>query len=246
MQAKYPEAYRDHQAVVARLTAANDNRPPPAPDWEQSRASRPDGFAGISRSWHPLGSALMNDLATIIKAGGQVKPLPPELADLPPASVKRFVPSNRFSVTAQGYPPVGDRIVPDPDAAFGFAATTYLPEQQPRQKLPFTFGFRPAPSAPSVTRAVPLEEIQPGVYRLYKLGAVTMAPDAEIWMPDWSCSTLLNIGQRLHEPGADNCWEVYVSLKFDGPTYGGDAENDLAWCDQVILVRKSTDQFNKP
>ncbi len=46
-----------------------------------------------------------------------------------------------------------------------------------------------------------------------------------------------NPGQRLYEPGADNQWEAYVSLKFDGPTYGGKAEQDRVLCDRIILVK---------
>ena len=189
---------------------------------------------------------MVSDLATIIKGGGKVKPLPPEFASIDPARVKRFVPENRFFASIKGCSPVGERVVLDPDAAFGFAATTYLPEQQPQQKLPFTFGCRPALRAPSVKRSVKIEEIKPGIYRLYKLGAVTITPASDFWMPEWSGSTSLEIGKRLYEPGAENCWEVYVSLKFDGPTYGGQAGEDRVWSDQVILVRKSEDQFKRP
>jgi len=234
LRADHPQAYRDHRAILARLRAANDVRPPLAPEWEQK---------AVNRRWdrHPLGEAMAEDFATIIKGGGRIKPLPPELVDLAPGRVRRFVPANRFAVAAPGYPPVGERTALDPDAAFGYAATTYLPEQQPRQKLPFVFGCRPARRARSVTRSVTRSvssaEIRLGVYGLYKLGRVTLTPESEIWMPEWSCSTMLEIGRRLYEPGADNCWEIYASLKFDGPTYGGAAGADRVWCDQIIAVR---------
>jgi len=240
---KYPEIYRDHQVFVERISAAEKNTPLPMAAWEQERASRPEGFAEIRRKWMPLGDSVVSDLATIIKGGGQVKPLPQELAGLDQSRVKRFVPANRFSVVGKDYPPVGDRVVLDPDAAFGFAATTYLPPQHPGQKLPFTFGYRQERKSPSITRSIKLDEITPGVYRLYKLGEVIVTPAAMIWMPEWSCSTILEIGQRLYEPGAENRWEAYLSLKFDGPTYGGPAKEDRVLVDQVIMVRKSDDQF---
>ena len=63
------------------------------------------------------------------------------------------------------------------------------------------------------------------------------------------------LGERLFEPGANNVWTAYVSLKFDGPTYGskpnepllapadrihyrGLAESDLVLVDRIILVKK--------
>lgn len=250
LQEAYPGAYPDHEAVVARIEAANAAQPPATPEWESRRAVRPDGLAGITRDWHrhPLGGeGLVRDLTHVIRGGGRARPLPPPLADLPPERVRRFVPENRFSVTGAGYPPMGDRIVPDPEAAFGFAATTYLPPQHPRQKLPFTFGCRPSRTAESVTRSVGRGEIVPGGYRLYQVpGVVTPTLDTEVWMPAWSSSTQLQIGSRLFEPGADNQWEIYVSLKFDGPTYGGSAEEDRVWCDQVIAVRIGKGQFEAP
>ncbi len=250
LQEAYPGAYPDHEAVVARIEAAQAAQPPPAPEWESRRAARPDGLAGISRDWHrqPLGGeGLVRDLTNVIRGGGRARPLPPELAALPPGRVRRFVPENRFSVTGAGYPPMEDRTVPDPEAAFGFAATTYLPPQHPRQKLPFTVGCRPSRTAQSVTRSVARDEIVPGAYRLYQVpGVVTLTPETEIWMPEWSCSTQLQLGSRLYEPGADNQWTIYVSLKFDGPTYGGAATEDRVWCDQVIAVDMSGAQFQAP
>lgn len=247
LRVKYPECYGDYQMVRERIARANNLRAPTPPEWENSRRSRLDG-RGTNREWrnHPLGEELADDLTAIIKGGGQCKPLPQELSKVDPNLVKRFVPRNQALKAPKDYSPVGDRVVIDPDAAFGYAATSYLPKQQPEQKLPFTFGVRPQRGKPSVSRSINLDEIQPGRYRLYKLGDVALTPQSQFWMPEWSCSTLLEIGKRLFEPGADNRWELYASLKFDGPTYKGSAAEDRVWCDQVILVQKSKNQFATP
>ena len=42
----------------------------------------------------------------------------------------------------------------------------------------------------------------------------------------------------MYDSESDNLWDAYVSLKFDGPTYGGKAKEDLVLCDQIILVKK--------
>jgi hypothetical protein len=49
---------------------------------------------------------------------------------------------------------------------------------------------------------------------------------------------LEQLGERLHEPGTPNLWEAWVSLKFDGPTYGGTAAEDQVLCDRIIVVKQ--------
>jgi hypothetical protein len=51
------------------------------------------------------------------------------------------------------------------------------------------------------------------------------------------------VGTRVYEPGAPNVWHAWVSIKSDGPSYGGTAKEDLVLVDQIILVKKITNQF---
>jgi len=105
---------------------------------------------------------------------------------------------------------------------------------------------------------VALAEIEPGVYRMYKLGAIDVTPSCIIWFSARSWETNLALGERLYAPGEDNRWEAYVSLKFSGPTYGsevdptlvppaelpnygdyrrGEKGKDLVLVDRVVLVK---------
>lgn len=81
------------------------------------------------------------------------------------------------------------------------------------------------------------KDINPGKYRLYKLGSITLTPDCWIWFSAKSWATNQQLGERLYEPGALNQWEAWVSLKFDGPIYGGTEKEDLVLCDRIIVVK---------
>jgi len=121
--------------------------------------------------------------------------------------------------------------------------------------LPFNFGFYQSDTKThGARRALTAGEITPGKYHLYKLGPVTITPDCLVWFSARSWETNLRLGERLFEPGEANVWTAYVSLKFEGPSYGGAvdqdllppaervhygglAESDLVLVDRIILVR---------
>ena len=197
-----------------------------------------------------------DDFATLIEAGGEVKPLPKEFGGIDPGKIRQF--AARYPSNSRD----GRGMVLDQEAAFGYAVPVVMPD------LPFTFGFYQNDSKThGVKNKLGLEEITPGEYKIYKLGMLTLTPDCIIWFSS-SWMTQLKIGERLYEPGSDNVWEAYVSLKFDGGgAYGGKAdetllplkerkfygdtaagktETELVLVDRIILVEKSADQFKKP
>jgi hypothetical protein len=190
------------------------------------------------------GESELVDLLTVIQGGGKIKPLPPEFAGIPPEKIRQFVPENK----GHGKEASKQKTILDPDAAFGYAATVH---RQLDRDLPFAFGFFQtrigATEAPWGTfgaqRELKLEDITPGVYRLYKLGTIEVTSNCYIWLQvcqGWA--TVLDLGERLHDAAnpapKDNCWEAHVSLKFDGPAYGGKAAENIVLCDQIILVKK--------
>jgi hypothetical protein len=59
-----------------------------------------------------------------------------------------------------------------------------------------------------------------------------------------SGNSRLDIGQRLYEPGAENRWKAYISMKFDGPLYGGAGEKNRLLVDRIDLVQLGLDQFD--
>ena len=98
----------------------------------------------------------------------------------------------------------------------------------------------------TLQRELSTGEITLGEYRVYELGEIEVSPECMIWFSAQSWATHLDIGSRLHEPGAGNRWRAYASMRFDGPAYGGGAGKDEVLVDRVILVPVSKDQFEAP
>ena len=98
---------------------------------------------------------------------------------------------------------------------------------------------------PGARLSIDKNRIKPGVYTLYDLGDIVVTPDSWIWFSQ-SWSTYLDVGTRIYEPGAANVWHAWVSMKFDGPSCGGTAKDDLVLVDRIILVRKGAGQFDAP
>ena len=78
-------------------------------------------------------------------------------------------------------------------------------------------------------------------YHFYHLGTARLGPDSVVWAHGtWLLTCVLDKAYQLAD-GIDpsiNDWDVYVSLKFTGPSYVEGSENeDAVWMDRVILAR---------
>lgn len=127
--------------------------------------------------------------------------------------------------------------VRDPEAALG-CATAIQPE------LPLTFGIYQllddhwdGRAGTRYDRSLGLDQIRPGHYQLHKLGEIEVVRGTHLWFTR-SWRPELRFGGDLYKPGQDNRYDLYVSLKCDGPLYRGKASADMVWCDQVILIKK--------
>ena len=209
----WPDVYTDHQQVAERVLAAN----------------RAKSDAGVAPAWK-LGEALVARFATLIDAGGE-KPLPADFDGIDRDRIRTFLPRNN----ARGEK---KRSVEDDEAAFGTAAVVDQPGE------PFRCGFSEWKTrVPSVVThgprlEIPRDGITPGKYRLYPLGEFDLTTDDSLFWFGRSWATNFEVGSQLYFPGEPNRWKAWVSLKFNGPAYGGEGE-DQVLCDRVILVRQS-------
>ncbi len=213
LKKRYPAYFRDYRPFADRIEAVNQAKAP----------------AGMKP--RPLGKRALADFIAIIQGGGMEKPLPAQFDGIDRPRIRTFLPANK----GRGK---GPRCVADPDAARGYAVTVDRPD------MPFQFGFyqwksrNPSSGAHGPRVSLSSDDITPGVYRLYKLGTITVSPDCVIWFSAKSWLTNLSLGDRLYEPGGDNTWTAYVSLKFEGPAYAGAEKNDRVLVDRIILVRQ--------
>ena len=207
--------------------------------WFKLRKTHPDYFQDATvfasrikaASPRPFAPGALGDFMAIIEGGGEQKPLPAEFDGIDRSRIQTFVPTNSGRQA-------GPLTVKDAEAAWGYATTIHEPD------LPFQIGFyqwesrQPSKGKEGARIRLEQKDITPGEYRLYKLGPITLTPDSWIWFSAKSWATNQQLGERLYEPGASNQWEAWVSLKFDGPTYGGTAKEDLVLCDRIIVVKK--------
>lgn len=207
--------------------------------WFKLRKARPDYFQDAktfasrikAASPRPFAPGALADFMAIIEGGGEEKPLPAEFNGIERSRIQTFVPTNSGRQA-------GPLTVKDAEAAWGYAATIHEPD------LPFQIGFyqwesrQPSKGKEGARLRLEQKDITPGKYRLYKLGGITLVPDCWIWFSAKSWATNQQLGERLYEPGTSNQWDAWVSLKFDGPTYGGTATADLVLCDRIIVVKQ--------
>ena len=186
-----------------------------------AKVNQADAPAGMRH--RPLGGSVLKDFVNKIRGGGREKPLPKQFEGIDPARIRTFLP-HRY----RGEPAT----VADRDAAFGYAAVVDKPD------LPFNFGFYQNDTKISgPRRKLKREEIQPGRYQVYHLGLIHLTPDCKLWFSAKSWATKVQLGECLYDPVAETRWDAYVSLKFEGPDYGGTTKENLVLCDRIILIK---------
>lgn len=186
----------------------------------------------------PLGKSVLDEFMMVIDAGGQHKPLPSEFAKLDANDIHELMPVNHARS--------GVKTVADRDAAFGYAVTVDMPD------MPLNVGFhqwtsrQPPAGVEGARIQINAAAITPGTYQLHRLGHIKVTPDSWIWFSAKSWMTHLQLGDRVFEPGESNEWVAYVSMKCDGPAYGGQATENIVLVDRIILVAASAVKDDKP
>ena len=177
----------------------------------------------------PLGTSDMQFFSTVIAGGGEERDLPTEFDGIDPWRVRTFVPY-RY----RGEP----RAVLDADAAWGYGIVVDSPN------FPFTLGCHQMDTGTRVcTVSLGTDEIDAGSYQLVSLGELPITPETWVYFGrTWN--THFNLGRYLYDPDGVNRWRGYVSLKLDGPSYGGGAPQDIVVVDRVFMVSPCRPDLN--
>jgi hypothetical protein len=196
--------------------------------------------ARLLEARQPALLAAMDDFLTWYERMKPLKPLPAPLDAVPAQRVRQFTPE---SARLHGTSPA---LVADPLAAAGIAAAMppglsvpdYAPKDLPAKAL--NFGFYDA-----VTRrqqhayAGRLEPITAGEYRLYPIGRTALSPQCTVWF-DWSWQIQFPDVAGLYAPAVpERQWDVYVSVRFEGPAYDDKAEpqaQNRFYVDRIVFV----------
>ncbi len=179
-------------------------------------------------STHPSYGKLLEDF--LLRAEMRIKygekPLPEQFQGISSEKIKRLLPKNK------GWPLTVPKIVSDPEAAFGYAASIDKPD------LPFHFGYYSADRKEHGPKVI-LEEgdIEPEKYKLYHLGKIQPSEtDCMVWFSSLSWSTHLEASSLYDFTDTTQKWDTWVSLKF--PKNFSGKKNDLVLCDQIIVVKE--------
>ncbi len=154
--------------------------------------------------------------------------LPEELKNIPPERIRQL-----FYTSG----------VKDPDAATGFAA-------QHTDLVSFPYGMYAndyrshiagATIQPKWTllknRYLKKEEVAADRYKLYKVGTFPITNATRVSVTT-SAYFFRDIGIFFNEKTPDAQWDVYLSLKFEGPAVpGSKAKTNRVLCDRIVLVK---------
>lgn len=162
--------------------------------------------------------------ASYVLATVDPKPLPAEFAG---KAVEQIFPER-----ASG--PLERRT--DADAAIGSVIREKdVPEGN--QPVPYPCGVRDwALGEDALRMTIPRDEILPDRFKFYKLGVICVkSSDCRLWIgKSWNLTFSLS---RLFRPGTESHYEVWVSLKFSGPAFGGKGERSSVDFDRAVFVR---------
>ena len=121
----------------------------------------------------------------------------------------------------------------DPEAALACAVKGEVVE------TPLTLGIYDTHSGKvTLSTRIPADQLKPGTYRVYKVGQTTLSPQCCFWLTQqWFCTIPLEQFYVMGDPYKK--WDIYASIKVDGPGYGhsaSGADKNVIACDRVILV----------
>ncbi|MCC6579493.1 MAG: DUF4838 domain-containing protein [Phycisphaeraceae bacterium] len=155
------------------------------------------------------------------------KPLPASLSDIPQDRIRQILPDmGGFCLDA--------KLATDPQAAASICIG-----RPTEGELPLTLGFDDETRKAFVINGqIEKKDILPGKYQLHKIGRAALNERCNVWISkSWTIGFTLNsYYDALH---SDQAWDIYVSLRFDGPAYGGEdpaAVNHVS-VDRLILVK---------
>ncbi len=184
-----------------------------------------DMWPGQSKTQHNHIAKTLN--ANLLTATVRPSPLPEQFSRIPESDIRQLFPGNSRHCT----------VVNMPDAAIGHAV--YDEKLKPDEyKLPFPCGFYDNENKKHViSHNITREEIVPDRFHLYKIGKASFSRECQIWAyPSWRVNYSC---ERFFEPGRDNKWEVWLSLKFEGPAFSAkntEKENRV-WFDRAVFVK---------
>ena len=164
----------------------------------------------------------------------QVKPLPGDMGNLPEDRVIQLFPGpeddNHYKRR------VGVTLSTMPDAAIGKVLVE--DEREDRLPVPYKVGLYDRDGKKSLLDvAIKPQDIKVGEFALYRMGLSSIpSSKCQLWIGrSWNLSKLCSIA---YVAGERPEYDIYISLKFVGPKFGGAAsEKSAVYFDRLVFVK---------
>ncbi|MBD3292612.1 MAG: DUF4838 domain-containing protein [Armatimonadia bacterium] len=166
----------------------------------------------------------VDDFLALAEAFREPAPLPPEIADEDPESVIQIGPM----VVQQK----GDvEVRPDPNAAMGIAATRPITYDRT-----FTIGAYAWDEKKIITQTeITAEDVPSAGYNVYRVGEGALTGQTSVWITrSWRLNVPIETAYDPENP--DREFEIYASLRFEGPGFGQPGDEDRVFFDRIMLV----------
>ena len=108
-----------------------------------------------------------------------------------------------------------------------------------KYKLPMPWGlYAPATKAFVTSSSITAADVPGSGYHWYKMGTHKIGPSYYLYF-FWSWIIQIDLGSAFDEANPDQQFDIWASVKFEGPAFGqGDADDENALCvERVVLVK---------
>jgi len=160
--------------------------------------------------------------------------LPEQFRGRPPGSVLQFTPeSYRLWKNIA-------KEVTDPESSLGLTCRLELSEEDLKKyKLPMPWGvYDQAGKKTRLSRSIRPQDVPNGGYNLYKLGTLKLGQADYVYF-FWSWIIQCDIGRAVNPREPEQSFDVYASIKFDGPAFphGAPDEKNAISVERVIVAK---------
>lgn len=185
--------------------------------------------------------ALYIDKLVFVKDTGAE--LPEQLADIPTGDIREFTALEYTLYTVYG----GLKLVNDEDSARDVAVKisldqitdgNYKNHHYITAERPMTVGLYDLATTNARTIGnIARDDLLPDEYKLYKIDSVAFNPKEYMYLfGSWSVQLLLDAALK-EDP--NQLYDIYISMKVEGPSYGGNsADDDAIYIDRIFAVKK--------
>lgn len=128
-------------------------------------------------------------------------------------------------------------VIKDREAPSGYCLKWVVSEMDnSKYQMPMPFGIYSKKG--QIEASIPMSDIPGPGYNWYKVGSSKLYPDSYVWAT-WPWVRQIQVGGLLDPANPDQIFDVWVSLKFEGPKFGVGNKPNAVYIERTALVKRS-------